>query len=171
MCAKPGPPKLLLYKKEHVPISVSVGDTLHPLPTHICDRDPDLLITKFVQELKRRAKNIQERVSVEVLPEDMDAICKKTRERMNEWCYQVPFLGFNCGNYDLHFIQRFFVKQLADAMVNVVKKHNKIMFLWSFLFLFSYEWFDTVAKLNCLEQPAYELVYSSSSSKKKTNDT
>ena len=40
----------------HVPISVSIGDTLEREPTHICDPDAKELIRKFMEELKRRGK-------------------------------------------------------------------------------------------------------------------
>ena len=48
----------LTYDNAHVPISVSIGDTLELEPTHICDPDPKELIRRFMEELKRRARNI-----------------------------------------------------------------------------------------------------------------
>ena len=52
----------LTYENVHVPISVSIGDTLKREPTHICDPDAKELIRKFIEELKRRGKNIREEV-------------------------------------------------------------------------------------------------------------
>ena len=50
----------LTNENVHVPISVSIGDTLEREPTHICDPDAKELIRKFMEELKRRGKNIRE---------------------------------------------------------------------------------------------------------------
>ena len=52
----------LTYEAAHVPISVSIGDTLEREPTHICDPDTKQLINRFLQELERRAENIREAV-------------------------------------------------------------------------------------------------------------
>jgi len=41
----------LTYENAHVPISVSMGDTLEREPTHICDTNPKELIRKFMEEL------------------------------------------------------------------------------------------------------------------------
>ena len=46
----------LQIENEHVPISVSIGDTLEREPTHICKRDPAELVRRFVEELERRGK-------------------------------------------------------------------------------------------------------------------
>ena len=48
----------LTCENTHVPISVSVGDTLEREPTHICDPDAKTLIQKFMEELERRGKKI-----------------------------------------------------------------------------------------------------------------
>ena len=34
----------LTYENVHVPISVSVGDTMDSQPTHLCEREPKVLI-------------------------------------------------------------------------------------------------------------------------------
>ena len=48
----------LTYENVHVPISMSIGDTLERAPTHICDPDAKELIRKLMEELMRRGKNI-----------------------------------------------------------------------------------------------------------------
>ena len=85
---------------------------------------------------------------------------KVQREKIEEWCNQVPVVGFNSGRYDLNLIKNHFAELLADT--------------WSFRFLdifnylgprtnyakwvkayefktvkswFPYEWFDTPEKL------------------------
>ena len=49
---KNNPTAFFTIEDAHVPISVSVGDTLKREPTHICDRNQAELIRKFVEELK-----------------------------------------------------------------------------------------------------------------------
>ena len=50
------PTSMLTIENAHVPISVSIGDTLEREPTHICERDPAVLVRKFIEELERRGK-------------------------------------------------------------------------------------------------------------------
>ena len=56
------PTPRLTIENAHVPISVSVGDTLEREPTHICERDPAELVRKFIEELERRGKNVRAQV-------------------------------------------------------------------------------------------------------------
>jgi len=115
----------------HVPISVSVGYTLQRQPTHICEREPADLIRKFVEEVEGRGAEIRKRVRAEFLPKDIELVTKKPRKRIEEWCNQVPVLGFNSGKYDLNLIKRHFAEQLADttAKIKVAKKGNTTMFI------------------------------------------
>ena len=65
----------------HVPISVSIGDTLEIEPTHICDRDPEKMIHKFMEELERRGKNIRSKVRDEFMPADLSLLPKDQRKK------------------------------------------------------------------------------------------
>ena len=47
------------HEKAHLPISVSLGDTLERVPTHIYDSNPKKLIRRFMEELERRGKKKQ----------------------------------------------------------------------------------------------------------------
>ena len=98
----------LTYENVHVPISVSIGDTLEREPTFNCDPDAKTLIKKFMEELQRRGKNIREGVRQEFMPEDMHMLTRKQRREMVDWCDQVPVLGFNSGRYDLNLIKKSF---------------------------------------------------------------
>ena len=115
----------------HVPISVSIGDTLEREPTHICEKDPAELVRKFMEELERRGKNIRTKVRDEFMPPDVNLLPKDQRKKIEEWCDQVPVLGFNSGTYDLNLIKKYFAERLADTTnkVRVAKNGNKIMFL------------------------------------------
>ena len=53
------PTRDLLYESEHVPISISIADTLHPEPEYIVSRDPAELIHRFYQSLERRYEAIR----------------------------------------------------------------------------------------------------------------
>ena len=66
--------RLLQYEKEYILISVSVGDTLDLMPIHICDCDPEVLVTKFVEKLKYQARRIRERVHADELLDDLELI-------------------------------------------------------------------------------------------------
>ena len=48
--------KMLTIENVHVPISVSVGDTLDREPTRIWEKDPAELVRTFMEELERRAR-------------------------------------------------------------------------------------------------------------------
>ena len=127
----------LTYEAAHVPISVSIGDTLEREPTHICDPDPKRLINRFMEELERRGKNIREAVRQEFMP-DPNFINASQYKRLIEWCDQVPVLGFNSGRYDLNLIKEHFAELLADTTkkVFVPKKANTTMFIKTEKFLF-----------------------------------
>ena len=125
------PTDSLTIENAHVPISVSIGDTLEREPTHICEKDPAELVRKFMEELERRGKNIRTKVRDEFMPADVNLLPKDQRKKIEEWCDQVPVLGFNSGTYDLNLIKKYFAEKLADTTnkVRVAKHGNKIMFL------------------------------------------
>jgi len=60
--------KDLTLENVHVPISVSVVDTLNQQPTHLCERDPKDLIKKFMNELQSRASQLRAAVKTQYLP-------------------------------------------------------------------------------------------------------
>ena len=64
------PTAYLTYEAAHVPISVSIGDTLEREPKHICDPDPKQLIIRFMEELERQGENVREAVRQEFMPRD-----------------------------------------------------------------------------------------------------
>jgi len=72
---------VLTIENAHIPISVSIGDTLERKPTHICERDPAELVRKFMKELERCGKNIQDQVRTEFVPEDVHLLPKEWREK------------------------------------------------------------------------------------------
>lgn len=88
---------MLTIDNAHVPISVSIGDILEREPTHICERDPAVLVQAFMEELERRGSNIRTQVRTEFMSEDVDHLPKE-RQKIEEWCVQVPVAGFNSGS-------------------------------------------------------------------------
>ena len=106
---------MLTIENTHVPISVSIGDTLEREPTHICEKNPVELVRKFMEELERRGKNIRAKVRAAFIPDDMEMLPKAQRLKIEEWCDQVPVLGFNSGRYDLNLIREHFAERLADT--------------------------------------------------------
>ena len=85
----------LTIVNEHVPVSVSIGDTLQREPTHICERDPAEMVRKFMEELERRGKNIRSKVRDEFMPPDVALLPRDQRKKIEEWCDQVIVTGFN----------------------------------------------------------------------------
>ena len=84
-----------------------------------------------MEELQRRGNVIRKNVRAEFMSEDLRFLPKNQRKRIEEWCNQVPVLGFNSGNYDLNVIREYFVEQLSDTTgkVRVAKNGNKILFI------------------------------------------
>ena len=89
---------MLTVENTHVPISVSVGDTLDREPTHICEKNPVELVRKYMEELERRRKNIQTKVRAAFMPDDVKMLPKAQRLKIEEWCDQVPVSGSTPGD-------------------------------------------------------------------------
>ena len=92
-----------------------------------------------MEELERRAKNIREQVRAAFIPDDIKMLTKAQRLKIEEWCNQVPVLGFNSGRYDLNLIREHFTECLSDTTgkeVRVAKNGNKIVFILSKNFRF-----------------------------------
>ena len=91
-----------------------------------------------MKELERRGRSIPANVEVEFMPADADFIPEKSLAKIEEWCTQVPVLGFNAGRYDLNLIKEHFVEQIADRGENIkaAKNANKIMFMVNSKFRF-----------------------------------
>ena len=123
--------KMLTIENVHVPISVSVGDTLDLESTHICEKDPVELVRKFMEELERRGGRIRAKVQRTYMPVDIELLPKVQRLKIEEWCDQVPVVGFNSGSYDLNLIKGHFAERLADTTgkTRAVKSGNEILFL------------------------------------------
>ena len=129
---------MLTIENAHIPISVSVGDTLDHNPKHICEKNPVELVHKFMEELERGGETIRSRGRAAFMPEDVDLLPKAQRLKIKEWCNQVPVLGFNSGRYDLNLIREHFAERLSDTTgkVRVAKNGNNIMFILTNSFRF-----------------------------------
>ena len=125
------PTKMFTIENMHVPISVNVSDTLEHEPTHICEKDPAVLVRKFTEDIERRGEQIRVEVRKTFMPVDIELLQKAQRLKIEEWCDQVPVVGFNSGSYDLNLIKGYFAERLADTTgkVRVAKTANEIMFL------------------------------------------
>jgi len=130
--------KNLTFENVHVPISVSVGDTLNRQPTHLCEREPKVLIKIFMNELQSRASHLRAAVKPQYLPVDVDMLPKKQQQNLLDWCTQVKVLGFTSGKYDLNLIKQCFVKKLIDTCTKfkVAIQGSKTMFIITPEFMF-----------------------------------
>ena len=180
----------LFYESEHVPISVSLADTLNPEPEYIVSRDPAELIRLFHQSLERRHTAIVADVVEKFRTPDTEGIPEKQGDEIVKWFYQVPVLGFNSGHYDLKLIRQHFIPLLAqDPGTFAAEKNGRIMFINTPKFKFldvlnylgpgityekwvktygatlaksclPYEWFDSPDKLDFPGLPPYMAWYS-----------
>ena len=94
-------------------------------------KKPSRACPQVHKELERRGKNIRTKVRAICVPDDVKMLSKAQRIKIEEWCEQVPVIGFNSGRYDLNLIREHFAKRLSDTTgkVRVAKNGNKIMFL------------------------------------------
>ena len=180
----------LFYESEHVPISVSLADTLNPEPEYIVSRDPAELIRLFHQSLERSHTAIVADVVDKFPLPDIIGISEKQGEEIVKWVCQVPVLGFNSGHYDLKLIRQHFIPLLAqDPGTFAAEKNGRIMFINTPKFKFldvlnylgpgityekwvktygatlskswlPYEWFDSPDKLDFPGLPPYMAWYS-----------
>ena len=137
---------------KHIPVSVAINDNLTKKPSFIVEEDPKELNKKFVVELLKRAREIEEKVESanyvlgvrRKMNEDDKGdqyggylnnearvkLSKETAKSYVNWVKQVPVFGFNSGRYDINMIKEYFVKNLTSLSdVNVAKKENSYMFL------------------------------------------
>ena len=180
----------LFYESEHVPISVSIADTLNPEPEYIVSRDPNELIHLFYKSLERRHEAIVAGVVTQFRFCGLDGITEKQDSEIVKWLTQVPVLGFNSGHYDLKLIRQYFIPLMARGKdVFAAEKNGRIMFINTPKFKFldvlnylapgitydkwvktygailtkswlPYEWFDSPAKLDFPGLPPYMAWYS-----------
>ena len=156
ICKKINEPQTdeLTITAKHIPVSVAINDNLTKKPSFFVDEDPKNLVKRFVEDLLKRASEIEERVwlSYQVLgvykkceneqsgnkeqyggyliKEEWVRLPKETAKRYVNWVKQVPVFGFNSGRYDINMIKEYFVKNLsAISDVNVAKKEKSYMFL------------------------------------------
>ena len=137
---------------KHIPVSVAINDNLTKKPSFIVEEDPKKLIKKFVKELLKRARQIEETVWLSnpvlgvykkfneddqgeqyggyLINEARVKLSKETAKSYVNWVKQVPVFGFNSGRYDINMIKEYFVENLTSLSdVNVAKKENSYMFL------------------------------------------
>ena len=142
----------LTITAKHIPVSVAINDNLTKKPSFIVEEDPKKLAERFVDELLKRASEIEEKVGSAnsvlgvykkfnqedkgeqyggyLINEERVRLPKETAKSYVNWVKQVPVFGFNSSRYDINMIKEYFVKNLAALSdVNVAKKENSYMFL------------------------------------------
>ena len=142
----------LTITAKHIPVSVAINDNLTKKPSFTVEEDPKKLAERFVVELLKRAREIEEKVGSAnyvlgvrrkmneddkgeqyggyLINEARVKLSKETAKSYVNWVKQVPVFGFNSGRYDINMIKEYFVKNLTSLSdVNVAKKENSYMFL------------------------------------------
>ena len=184
------PTRELSFESEHVPISVSIADTLNPEPEYIVSKDPGELINLFYQSWERRYEAIRADVVSKFGFPETEGIPTKQCQHILQWVNQVPVVGFNSGHYDMKLIRQYFVPIMTrDKDVFAAEKNGRIMFINTPKFKFldvmnylapgitydkwvktygasltkswlPYEWFDSPGKLDYQGLPSYFAWYS-----------
>ena len=137
----------LTITAKHIPVSVAINDNLTKKPSFIVEEDPKKLAERFVDELLKRASEIEEKVGSAnqvlgvykkfdeedkreqyggyLINEERVRLPKETAKSYVNWVKKAPVFGFNSGRYDINMIKEYFVKSLAALSdVNVAKKEN-----------------------------------------------
>ena len=104
----------LSFNNKHVYFSVGINDNLTNKPTLLVNPNPDEFIKDFINDLQLPVKTIAEKVSSMYPMIDEESIIEAVRKQWEEWCNQVPVLGFNSGKYDINMIKEYFVKHLTE---------------------------------------------------------
>ena len=120
----------LTYESEHVPISVSLADTLNTEPEYIFSKDPNELLRLFHESLEHRYEAILADVVARFRFSDTEGITDAQSKVILQWVTQVPVVGFNSGHYDLKLIRKYYVPLMAkDKEVFAAEKNGRIMFI------------------------------------------
>lgn len=99
----------LTFENMHIPISVSVGETLEQGPTHLCDANPKELLRKFMEEVEYAGKHSDQSTSG-LHTRRCEPASKKAAPQNRE---------FNSGHYDVNLIKKHFAEQLAGTAPKV----------------------------------------------------
>lgn len=51
---------------------------------------------------------------LQYIPEDCDFRSENQHQVINQWCFQIPVLGFNSGHYDLNLIKKYFATHILQ---------------------------------------------------------
>ena len=123
------------------------------------------------------------------MPPDLEGLPKEQQNLINQWCSQVPVVGFNSGRYDLQLIRKYFINHLGQEDVLSGEKQGGNMYMrtpqFKFLDITNYlapgitydkwvktyganqtkswlpcEWFDSADKLDYKGLPPYWCWYS-----------
>ena len=126
------------FNNKHVSVSVGINGNHTYEPTFLVNSNPDELIKDFINDLQLRDKTIAEKVSSTYPMIDEESILEAVRKQWEEWCNQVPVLGFNGGKYDINMIKEYFNKHLTEqeGEISVAEKENSYMFLTTSKFKF-----------------------------------
>ena len=122
------PTRNLTYESEHVPISVSLADTLNTEPEYIFSKDPSELLRLFHEALERRYEAILADVVARFRFSGTEDLTDAQSKVILQWVTQVPVVGFNSGHYDLKLIRKYYVPLMAkDKEVFAAEKNGRIM--------------------------------------------
>ena len=105
----------LTYLSRHIPISITVHDTLSKEPVYLVDKNPKRLIKRFIEVLTEK----QEAMVADALkqhPYLQIFKCFQTRCKNNGGNALINgLIGFNSGKYDLKIYEPWYIAYLATS--------------------------------------------------------
>ena len=91
------PTGMFTIESAHIPISVSIGDTLSREPTHIFEKHPAVLVRKFMNELQRRGAKIRKKVLQMWMPDDKETLPKAAHKKSKSGATRCLFSNSTPG--------------------------------------------------------------------------
>ena len=131
--------KELLFESEHVPVSFLSVDIPKRDPEHISSKDREELIRNSWGTLVRTAVAIRGDMLQYIL-QDCDFRSENQHQLINQWCFQIPVLGFNSGHYDLKLIKKYFVTHILQPGYVMANKQSKVLYTSMPMFKFLDAW-------------------------------
>lgn len=77
---------------------------------------------------------------LQYIPQDCDFRSENQHQLINQWCFQIPVLGFNSGHYDLELIKKYFVTHILQPGYVMANKQSKVLYTSMPMFKFLDAW-------------------------------
>lgn len=118
------------YTSKHIPVSVSICDSLTNQAKCFISDDPKDLLTQMFDYIHVIARDIYEH-NVSKFDKLLEAVERsgnnRDHDKVSNACEQIPLLGFNSGRYDLNLIKKDLFTVLGPENIKMVIKNPSYM--------------------------------------------